>query len=258
MDHLCINILLNKILIQQDIMRTINTFFYVESQYSFVLYSRFLHAYFDLFLGVLASKTFISVINDTVFLSFHPFNNFIVSFTLPKGALNISYNSQNNHNMVKSYIFHGFINKTPNYNFYVVDLDALASSKFSPFNKHLESLNLDNSGVFVETFTQENVKDLSGFSPEKLATSADESIHSFTRYYTHFSIYAPVFFSIIFFIVVAVVVIRQNNPSSTAFNSKHVDSEFERIETQKLKNIKTKTNRLLLFLKNAYIHVFKK
>jgi hypothetical protein len=52
--------------------------------------------------------------------------------------------------------------------------------------------------------------------------------------------------------------IRQNNPTSTAFNSKHVDNWDERIETQKLKNIQTKTNNLLHFLKNIFNKFFKK
>lgn len=89
-------------------------------------------------------------------------------------------------------------------------------------------------------------------------TDKNEANYSWYRYITHFDIYAPIFGGIIVSIIVIVCMLRQSLPTSTMFNLKNATKNSERPETQKLKNINFKGNRLFVFLKKMYNSLFKK
>jgi hypothetical protein len=189
MDHICINILLNKILIQQDIIRTLKLFFLTEIQYSFVLYTRFFINYLNLFIDILLSSVVVNVSDNVLILDIYTSELRSISIQMRltdsqlEGFKNSSSDNNKGHHFIQSYIFHDFVNITPNFNFYEIkknhlyDFNSLNNSNVDDF------LKLHN---IVESSITENVNISSQFNPKKNSNISNNDIYSFKRYYTHF------------------------------------------------------------------------
>jgi hypothetical protein len=163
---------------------------------------------------------------------------------------------------IDQFIFHSCINLEPTYNFYSKPLNkGYAFELATNYRivavdvqvKPTVILPVETCSLVIDNFVTAN-----NVYPTNPTKAIDMSTYGFSRYYTHFSIYAPIFFGIIFFLVFAVVMLRQNNPTSTMFNSRHVGNTQERLESQKLATVNLKTNKLYTFIKKIILKLFKK
>jgi hypothetical protein len=162
---------------------------------------------------------------------------------------------------IEEFIFFDFVDKTPSYNFFINNtangFEFIKADNYFIVSNEIQLPLITDLVPLVDADVVETYIKANNVQPTNTIKKDEISACTFKRYYAQFGMYAPVFFGIIFFLVLAVVLLRQNNPASTMFNSKHTDGIDGRVESQKIAATNLKTNKLFFFVKKTFTRLFK-